>query len=523
MIYIDPPYNTGNDSFIYPDDFAERKEAYEKRTGQKNDDGFLNKLDLYRKNTPENGRYHSVWLSMMYPRLYLARNLLKEDGVIFVSIDDNEVSNLRLLMDEIFGAENFIAIFPWRKRTAKSDVPYGISQDFEWIISYTKSSFFGGKKIDRNYYYTEDVNKKWRLSDLTKQASKEERPNSFFTLVDPKTKKEYPANPNRVWSVSKDTFEEYYKKGKIVFPDDYAFLNISTPAYRVFEEEDVAKSVKKFGTKQTMSAISTLLPNDVGRSETGNKEIVELFQEKIFSFPKPSSLIKYLINIITDKEAVILDFFAGSGTTAHAVLSANNEDRGKRKFICVQMPEKIEPGTDAYTAGFRYISEITRERIKRVIEKIKKTQKQQLDSDNREQDLGFKSYKLKNSNFKKWKSDIKTEEELMQQIEIFTEPLANKDADSFTLLTELMLKSGIPLSAKVESLESSDGLPFYLVEKEIVFALDKISQKLLDDIETKKPKKLVVLGNLFEGEKADELMTNWRLQLKESNTEFKII
>lgn len=524
MIYIDPPYNTGNDSFVYPDDFAERREEYDKRTGQKNGEGFLNKLDLFKKNTKENGQYHSVWLSMIYPRLYLARNLLREDGVIFISIDDNEQANLKLITDEIFGTENFVATFPWRKRTAKSDVPFGVSQDYEWILCYTKNSFLAGKEVTRKYYFTEDVGKRWRLADITKQATKEERPKSFFDLTNPKNGKRYPANPNRVWSITDDTFEDYYAKSKIVFPGDYDFLNIKIPAFRVFEEEDIAKSLKKFGSEETKSSISTMLPSDVGRTENGNKEIIELFGQKIFSFPKPSSLIKYLIKVVSEKDALILDFFAGSGSTAQAVLELNNEDDGNRRFICVQMPEAIEEGSEAASTGYKTIADICKARIRKVIEKIAAENKAKLDFERDEQDFGFKSYKLFYSNFKQWQSEIKDKEELLNQLEIFKEPLARKIEDSYELLVELLLKSGFPLSAKVEKKETADKVSYYVVEDgRVVYALDKLSDDLLKEVESIKPNAFLTLGNLFVGEKADEQMTNWKLQLKESNIEFRTI
>lgn len=524
MIYIDPPYNTGSDSFVYPDNFAERREEYDKRTGQKNGKGFLNKLDLFKKNTKENGQYHSVWLSMIYPRLYLARNLLREDGVIFISIDDNEQANLKLITDEIFGAENFIATFPWRKRTAKSDVPFGVSQDYEWILCYTKNSFLAGKEVTRKYYFTEDVGKRWRLADVTKQATKEERPKSFFDLTNPKNGKRYPANPNRVWSITDDTFEDYYSKSKIVFPGDYDFLNITIPAFRVFEEEDIAKSLKKFGSEETKSSISTMLPNDVGRTENGNKEIVELFGQKIFSFPKPSSLIKYLIKVVSEKDALILDFFAGSGSTAQAVLELNNEDDGNRRFICVQMPEAIEEGSEAAGTGYKTIADICKARIRKVIEKIIAENKAKLDFERDGQDFGFKSYKLFYSNFKQWQSEVNDKEELLKQLEIFKEPLARKIEDSYELLVELLLKSGFPLSAKVEKKETADKAPYYVVEDgRVIYALDKLSDGLLKEVESIKPKAFLTLGNLFVGEKADEQMTNWKLQLKESNIEFRTI
>ena len=235
MVYIDPPYNTGNDSFVYPDHYSETLKEYQTRTQQTDENGFVNKQTLWKKNTKENGQFHSVWLSVMYPRLFLARNLLREDGVIFVSIDDNEAADLKLLMDEIFGEECFIAQFPWKKRTAKSDVPFGISQDYEWLFAYGKPRFLAGIAHERTYYTTPDYPEDpWRLSDLTKQTSADERPKSAFPLIDPKTGKKYPFNPKRVWSITQDTFEDYYNKGKIVFPDDYGFLRLSTPAFRVF-------------------------------------------------------------------------------------------------------------------------------------------------------------------------------------------------------------------------------------------------------------------------------------------------
>lgn len=292
MIYIDPPYNTGNDSFIYPDKFAESKEEYMKRIGEKDEDGFLLKEGLFRKNSKENGQYHSNWLNMMYSRLFIARNLLSEDGIIFLSIDDNEQHNLRLLLNEVFGEENFIAVIPWRKRTAKSDVPFGVSQDFEWVLCYTKGKFNAGQPIERKYYHSDDYKDGWRLSDLTTQRTKEERPNSFFTMVNPKNGKGYDANPYRVWGVTTKTFDDYYKKGKIVFPEDYDFLNISKPAYRVFESEDKAKNLKKFGSENALRAVSTLLPKEVGRTEDGTKETTEIFENKIFPFPKPPLIDK---------------------------------------------------------------------------------------------------------------------------------------------------------------------------------------------------------------------------------------
>lgn len=522
MIYIDPPYNTGSDSFVYRDDYGESKADYEKRAGRKDAGGYLNKLDAFRKNTKESGQYHSVWLSMMYPRLYLARNLLRDDAVIFVSIDDNEQANLKLLMDEIFGAENFIATFPWRKRTAKSDVPFGVSQDYEWILCYTKSRFLAGREVARKYYFTEDVGRRWRLADITKQATKEERPKSFFALENPRNGEKYPANPNRVWSITEDTFADYYAKSKIVFPGDYDFLKISIPAFRVFEDEDIAKSLKRFGSEETKSAVSTALPNDVGRTENGNREIIDLFGAKIFSFPKPSSLVKYLVKISTGKDALVLDFFAGSGSTAQAVLEANAEDGGRRRFICVQMPEPTPENSDAFAAGYRTIADICKARIGKAFGKL--TGDGAANHEKTAAKSGFKSYKLGESNFKNWNSEAANEAELLKQLEIFKDPLTAPFADSRDVLVELLLKSGLPLAAAVERRETSDKIPFYAVDGgRLIYALDGIGEPLLEEIEILKPQAFVALGSLFGGERGDERLVNWKLRLKGANIEFNVI
>lgn len=342
-IYIDPPYNTGNEGWVYNDNVNDPK--IKKWLGQ-----------VVGKESEDLSR-HDKWLCMMYPRLKLLHKLLSDDGAIFISIDDNEQANLKLVCDEIFGNWTYVATFPWRKRTAKSDVPNGVSQDYEWIICYSKKEFFAGVESTRNYRSSPDYpNDRWRLTDLTTQRSADERPNSAFDMVDPKTGKNYLYNPKRVWAVTKDTFQDYYDKGKIVFPDDYDFLNISIPAYRVFESEDKSKALKKYGRDYILKSVSTNFPKEVGMTQDGNKEIVELFGSKLFSFPKPSSLIQFLIGTINDKNSIFLDSFAGSGTTAHAVLNLNKQDGGNRKFILVEMED--------------YAETITAERVKRVIKKM---------------------------------------------------------------------------------------------------------------------------------------------------------
>lgn len=554
MIYIDPPYNTGNDSFIYPDKFSESKADYEKRVGDKDEKGYMTKDGMFKKNSKENGQYHSNWLNMMMPRLYLAKNLLRQDGVIFVSIDDNEVHNLRLLMNEIFGEENFVGLFPWKKRTAKSDVPFGVSQDYEWVLSFTKGEYGAGIDIERKYYQTNDFpNDRWRLSDLTTQRSEEERPNCAFEMLNPKDGKKYKHNPKRVWGVSKDTFQSYYDKGKIVFPDDYEFLNISIPAYRVFESEDKAKSLKKYGSENAKKAVSTFLPKEVGMSEDGNKEIVELFGQKLFSFPKPINLVKHFLNTNTDNDFIILDFFAGSGTTAHAVMDLNKQDAstgsaqaGNRKYICVQLPELTDEKSEANKAGYSTIADISKERIRRAGKKIgeeiqaeikkieaeitklqcelpteeTKAEIQNLQSkisSLQSQDLGFKVLKLEDSNFKQWQQIAgKDTKALAEQMKLFVDPVS-ETATIENMVYELLLKSGKNLNSSIEKKDSY----FKINSNELVLLLEKATQQIIDAVVTEKPIKVIALDKLFKGN--DQLKTNTVLQIKDAGIEFKTI
>ena len=328
MIYIDPPYNTKNKDFVY-------------------DDAFVDGTDGYR---------HSKWISFMAERLSIAEKLLSDKGCIFISIDDNEQAALKMLCDEIFGEDKFVAYIPWRKRTAKSDVPFGISQDCESILCYANSAFMAAVKgKERKYFETEDFpGRAWRYHDLTKQTTIEERPNSNFTIVNPKTGEEYPVNPLRSWAITRETFEYYYKENRIIFPGDYNFLNISKPVLRYWKDDDMKKAGADFG----LVAASTYLPSEiVGMTQDGTKEITTLFGSKKFSFPKPVGLVKYLIEIATVRNptALILDFFAGSGTTAQAVLELNQADDGNRKFILCTNNEN------------RICEDITYPRIKTVI------------------------------------------------------------------------------------------------------------------------------------------------------------
>ena len=465
MIYIDPPYNTGKD-FVYKDNFKDNIKNYKEITGQVDGNG------RNLSNNPEtSGRYHTDWLNMMYPRLKLARNLLKDDGVIFISIDDNEVSNLRKMCDEIFGDENFIAIFPWRSRTAKADVPFGVSSDVEWLVCYGKPNFIAGRPGERKYFSSDDFTGRWRLQDLTKNTTKAERPNSFFTMVNPKNGDEYPANETRTWSVTEETFPEYYKNGKIVFPGDYEFLNIKRPAFRVFESEDREKALKKYGTEEVRMALSSYLPEkDVCRTEHGSREIRNLFGSQVFSYPKPTGLIRFFIENISDPDAIIMDFFAGSGTTADGVMQLNCSDKGSRKFLLVQLPEVIDPSKKEQQTAAQFcsqnklplkITELTKARISFAAAKIKselsaddaddadkKSSKNNLRKSAKSADtpdLGFKVFKLDSTNIKPWEVDFDLTERTLEDFISNIKP----DRSEEDILYEVLLKYGLELTLPI--------------------------------------------------------------------------
>lgn len=431
IIYIDPPYNTGHD-FIYPDSFFMDEVEYDNGTGYYDEDGNIN---FSRENSQSAGRYHSDWCSMIYSRLLLARNLLREDGAIFISIDDNEVTNLRKICDEVFGETNFVAMIPWRKRTAKSDVPFGVSQDYEQILCYAKSCLFEAsvEGKERRYYESDDYpGKPWRIHDLTKQTTASERPNSYFTIVNPKTGQQFPANPNATWRITVDTFNEYYNAGRIVFPGEYDFLNISKPVLRYWKEDDQKKAGDKFGRV----ALSTKLPDDIGMSQDGTKEIQRLFGSKVFNFPKPTSLIKYLLSATTSEDDIVMDFFSGSGTTADAVMKLNEEDGGNRQYILVQLDEKIDSKTEAAKAGFDTICGLAQKRIVLAGEKLKKT------------DIGYRVFRVDSTNM----NDVYySPEEYSQNLLAMLESNVKSDRTDLDLLFGCLLEWGLPLSLPYSS------------------------------------------------------------------------
>jgi len=467
MIYIDPPYNTGND-FIYNDSFEMEQEESDIAEGVRNEVG-----ERYIVNTKSDNRYHANWMNMIYPRLMIAKDLLTDDGAIFISIDDNEIDNVLKICNEIFGEINYVAIFPWRKRTAKSDVPYGISQDFEWILCYAKTTNFkcsiDGK--ERKYFTTEDFPEKpWRIHDLTKQTTASERPNSFFTIKNPKNGSEYPANPNRTWAITQETFEQYYQDNRIVFPGDYSFLNISKPALRYWKEDDMRKAGDNFGK----IAVSTKLPDDIGMSQDGTKEITNLFSGKIFPFPKPTSLVKFLCKICTGKDDIILDFFSGSSTTAQSVMELNYEDNANRKFIMIQLSELLDKSSEAHKLGYINLCQLGKERIRRAGDKIKSEHPEA------DIDIGFKVFRTADTNIK-WNSLMDMGQVDMNQLE-YTPDLVDfmPDANDIDVVYELMLRQrDVALSETLEQLSDIGSRTYLYASSYLVCLETQITEELV--------------------------------------------
>lgn len=467
MIYIDPPYNTGND-FIYNDSFEMEQEESDIAEGVRNEVG-----ERYIVNTKSDNRYHANWMNMIYPRLMIAKDLLTDDGAIFISIDDNEIDNVLKICNEIFGEINYVAIFPWRKRTAKSDVPYGISQDFEWILCYAKTTNFkcsiDGK--ERKYFTTEDFPEKpWRIHDLTKQTTASERPNSFFTIKNPKNGSEYPANPNRTWAITQETFEQYYQDNRIVFPGDYSFLNISKPALRYWKEDDMRKAGDNFGK----IAVSTKLPDDIGMSQDGTKEITNLFSGKIFPFPKPTSLVKFLCKICTGKDDIILDFFSGSSTTAQSVMELNYEDNANRKFIMIQLSELLDKSSEAHKLGYINLCQLGKERIRRAGDKIKSEHPEA------DIDIGFKVFRTADTNIK-WNSLMDMGQVDMNQLE-YTPDLVDfmPDANDADVVYELMLRQrDVALSETLEQLSDIGSRTYLYASSYLVCMETQITEEMV--------------------------------------------
>lgn len=506
MIYIDPPYNTGNE-FIYPDKFSETLETYLSYAGLLDGEG-----KKFSTNTPNEGRFHTKWLNMMYPRLYLARNLLRKDGVIFISIDDNELENLRKLCNEIFGEENFVAVIVWQNRVSPANDAKWFSGDHEYIVVYAmqKDNWYPKRTPrteEHNRYYTNpdnDPRGPWNSAAYTCNKSRSERPNLYYPIINPNTGEEIWPDENAVWAYSQKKHREneiknllyWGKDGKAKSPRRKQFLSEAKPV--------VPRSVWKY--------------NEVGSTQKATSEIRELFNGASFTYPKATELLIKAIYHATNPNDIILDFFAGSCTTAHAVLNLNSKDNGKRKFIMVQLPELCAEDSEACKAGYKTIADIGKERIRRVIKKIEEEQAAKandpqmqlpgLEEERPQLDLGFKVFKLDRSNFRVWDgTDPEMPiEKLVEQLTLHADHI-NAEASQEDILYELLLKAGYPLTSIVGKMEMAGKTVYSIAEGALLICLeDEITRELIDAAAEAEPVQFICLDRGFKGN--DQLKAN---------------
>ena len=498
MIYIDPPYNTGHD-FVYADDFADPLAKYKEVTQQAT------------KSNPETmGRYHTNWLNMMYPRLKLASNLLRDDGVIFISIDDNEVDNLKKLCNEVFGEENFVAILVWERAYAPKNDARFISNSHDYVLMYAKSieSFTIGRlprTEEANARYSnpdDDPRGVWKASDI---SVKTYNAACDYPITTPSGRKVEPP-AGRCWRLSKNAFLERLHDNRIWFGPD----GNGTPALKRFLSE-----LKYDG----MAPTSIMFYKEVGHSQEGAQEVTKLLDAGVFDGPKPVRLLLRLMTLAhTDKDSIILDFFSGSGTTAHAVMQKNSEDGGSRKFIVVQLPEICEEGSEAFKAGYKNICEIGKERIRRAGQKIKDANPLFTG------DTGFKVFKLDSSNLKLWDGSPLTQDDLLTLSERLNDMIdrVKPDRSDEDVIAEIMLKLGVPLTEEI-SRQELDGHTFYTVGKDnllLVCLQDKLSTDDLEKLADLAPGTMVLSESTLAD---DSAMSNAHYILKNRGIALKLI
>ena len=537
MIYIDPPYNTGND-FVYADDFADPIARYREVTQQTT------------KSNPETmGRYHTNWLNMMYPRLRLAANLLRDDGVIFISIDDNEVTNLRRLCDEVFGEENLVAQFIWQSRQNKDNRNIsGVSIDHEYILCYTKQfghRVFTGTDRKTEQYKNPDNDPRgpWTSANMVGLATADARPNLHYDLINPADGVNYGCPP-KGWRYDRNTMKRLIEEERIIWPD----TPDGRPRKKAFLNE----------LTDNLPGFSSIFGGGI-YTNTATKEITALFQGHWFDFPKPVEIIKQLIKQVTGPEDIILDFFSGSATTAHAVMQLNAEDGLRRKFMLVQLPEPCDENSEAFRAGFKNLCEVGKERIRRagkaIIEEDQAWAKVPLNRtdgsmvgdstpakivdvvdlhdgkppiefvDNRKHpDTGFRVFKLDTSNLKTWDA-TPIENEQMELLYDRMNSMVQRvkpDRSDLDMVCEIMLKLGVPLTYTVSKIEVN-GKTAYTVGEDSLLLISLSANVQPEDVEAMAdyaPAKVIISRESFAN---DTAMANAYYILRDKEIELKLI
>ena len=508
MIYIDPHYNTGND-FVYADDFADPMARYKEVTQQTT------------KSNPETmGRFHTNWLNMMYPRLRLAANLLRDDGVIFISIDDNEVDNLKKLCNEVFGEENFLAQIVWEKRFTRSNNARLFASLTDYILVYRKSdavTYLRAPRTEKSdsIYNNPDNDPRgvWTSVSYVNPVTKEQRPNLTYSIKNPITGQEI-THPTHAWKYEDETDQKHVSENRL---------------YWGTNGENTYPRLKKFlsEVEDGMVPVNLWKREEVGTTDAASKDLATLMEAKVFDFPKPVELIKTMVQIAAlDKDSIIIDFFSGSATTAHAIMQLNAEDGGNRKFVLVQLPEACEEKSPAFIAGYKNICEIGKERIRRAGKKLTETdgQMQIGDSEKKPLDVGFRVFKLDSSNLQTWDATPVDElrmEDLLNRMNTMINRV-KADRSDLDMVYEVMLKLGVPLTYSVNQV-AVNGKAAYTVGDDCLLLVCLAIGITPEDVEAMADyvlAKVIISRDSFD---SDTAMANAYYILRDRGIELKLV
>lgn len=527
MVYIDPPYNTGKE-FIYPDKYGEGMKTYLQYTGQVDTEG-----NKFSTNPETDGRYHSKWLDMMYPRLMLARNLLKKDGVIFVSIDDHEVHNLRRIMDEIFGPENWIATLTVVMNLKGNPDNFGFSDTHEYAMVYARNkdqTTFFEYPVDEETLadnWEEDEYGLFKKADTLRRtgqdASREKRPKGWFPVfVDDEsnvyvTADDKPKDLSHkvLWPKNEEGEELSWTWGKKKIteePHNLIVTNARDGGINIYKKQRPG-----LGDLPTTKPKTIFYKPDYSTS-TATLLLKKLLGKKLFETPKPVLFLQDLVKLVTRNDDLVLDFFAGSGTTAHATLSLNAQDNESRKFILVQLPEPTEENSEAYKAGYKDITGIAEERIRRAGTNIKEELADKIEKRVTPLDTGFRVLRLTESTFKPW--DSSPDGNIQERLELAVNPIRSGASDE-DVLHEILLKSGFEITVPIEKKKVA-GVSVYSIQDGGMFLTlqDGLTLDFIREVAKLEPARFVALERGFG---SDDLLTNAAQLLKEAGIEFRII